>query len=70
MDTNHKPDFNVYTVTEYTKGREKKARWTRVGVAFAHEDGEGFNLHLDALPVDGKLVLRVPKEKEETETEQ
>jgi hypothetical protein len=38
-------------------------------VAFAHEDGEGFNVHLDALPIDGKLVLRVPKAKEETKTE-
>ncbi len=35
------------------------------GVAFVHEDGEGFNLLLQAMPLDGKLVLRTYKEKPE-----
>jgi hypothetical protein len=34
-------------------------------VAFAHEDGEGFNILLQALPIDAKLVLRTYKEKPE-----
>lgn len=33
-----------------------------MGVAFRHEDGEGFNLLLQAMPLDGKLVLQTYKE--------
>ena len=38
---------------------------TKIGVAFAHEDGKGFNIVLDCFPVDGKIALREPKAKEE-----
>jgi hypothetical protein len=41
----------------------EKAYWDRVGAAFAHKDGEGFDLVLDALPIDGRVTLRVPSEK-------
>jgi hypothetical protein len=49
----------AYTVKE-TKGQ---TFWTKVGVAFPHKDGKGFNVMLDAVPVDGKLTIReyVPK---------
>ena len=48
------------------KNREgKKAIWTRIGSAWAHGNGEGFNIQLDANPVDGKLTLRTRTEKEE-----
>ena len=48
------------------KNREgKKAIWTRIGSAWAHADGEGFNIQLDANPVDGKLTLRTRTEKED-----
>jgi hypothetical protein len=40
-------------------------RWLNLGVAFHHEDGEGFNILLQALPTDAKLVLRTYKEKPE-----
>jgi hypothetical protein len=39
---------------------EKAARWTKVGAAFPHKDGKGFNIELSALPLNGKLVLREP----------
>ena len=40
--------------------------WLNIGVAFAHEDGQGFNLMLQALPIhgNGKLVMRVHEAKE------
>ena len=51
----------AYTVQEYETADGKKARsWTRVGVAFPHKDGTGFNIDLHALPLDGKLVLFPP----------
>ena len=36
-----------------------------LGVAFPHEDGEGFNILLQALPIDGKLVVRTYKDEGE-----
>jgi hypothetical protein len=29
-----------------------------------HEDGDGLNLHLDSIPLSGRIVLRAPKEEE------
>jgi hypothetical protein len=48
------------------KNREgKKAIWTRIGSAWAHADGKGFNIQLGAVPIDRKITLRVPAVKEE-----
>jgi len=57
-----KPAYRAYTVI---KREGKEDYWLNLGVAFAHDDGEGFNLLLQALPIDGKLVLRTYKESEE-----
>ena len=57
-----KPAYNAYTVI---KREDKDDFWLKLGVCFPHEDGEGFNLLLNALPVDAKLVLRRYKEKRE-----
>jgi hypothetical protein len=32
--------------------------WLNLGLAFPHKDGKGFNIILQALPIDGKLVCR------------
>lgn len=57
------PIFNAYVVRE-GKGEDQKGFWTRIGVVFEHEDGEGGTLMLDALPVNGRIVLRTPKSDE------
>ena len=50
----------------HVKNRDgKNAIWTRIGSAWAHRDGEGFNILLETLPTDGKVTLRVRTEKEE-----
>jgi hypothetical protein len=51
--------FDVFVVEDYTRGGEEKANWIRIGVAFENKDSKGFNVQLSALPVNGKLVLRV-----------
>ena len=56
------PTHRAYTVI---KREGKDDYWLNLGVAFRHEDGEGFNLLLQAMPIDGKLVLRTYKEKPE-----
>jgi hypothetical protein len=32
--------------------------WLNIGLAFPHQDGKGFNVMLQALPLNSKLVLR------------
>jgi hypothetical protein len=32
--------------------------WLNIGLVFPHKDGDGFNLILQALPLDGKIVCR------------
>jgi len=43
----------------------KKAFWTRIGSAWAHADGKGFNVQLEVVPLDGRITLRVASEKKE-----
>ena len=50
-------------VAYHLRDREgKKAFWTRIGVAWAHGDGKGFNVQLDCIPFDGRVTLRVASE--------
>lgn len=32
--------------------------WLNIGLVFPHKDGSGFNLILQAFPLDGKIVVR------------
>ena len=60
------PSHIAYAVRE---GSGDRGFWTRIGAAWHHEDGVGLTLQLDLVPVkDGRIVLRVPKDKPETET--
>ena len=46
------------------EGEGDNAFWTRIGAAWAHRDGQGFNVSLSAVPLNGRLVLRVRKDRE------
>jgi hypothetical protein len=49
------PAFRVYSVIP----REgKDDYWLNIGLAFPHQDGKGFNVMLQAFPINPKLVLR------------
>ena len=61
---NGKPTFSVYTVED--RGSNQDPFWLKVGAAFPHKDGKGFNIVLQALPTDGRLVLREYKEPEKS----
>lgn len=41
--------------------------WLNLGLAFPHKDGKGFNIVLQALPLDGKIVCREVAEGEEAD---
>ena len=36
--------------------------WLNIGLAYPHKDGKGFTLRLQALPLKGRLALRVFEE--------
>ena len=41
--------------------------WLNIGLAFPHKDGSGFNIILQAFPLDGKIVCREITEGDEGE---
>jgi hypothetical protein len=62
MNSSTTSRFNVFTVEEFdaptAEDQNRKAKsWTKVGVAFPHKEGAGYNIQLRSLPVDGKLVV-------------
>jgi hypothetical protein len=60
---NAKPKAPAFIAYQVRDGENEKSFWTRIGSAFAHKDGNGFTVQLDALPVDGRITLRRPEEK-------
>jgi hypothetical protein len=62
-NTVKRPTHTAYSVRDYQKNGQPDSEWTRIGVAWAHRDGEGFDIHLDALPVNGRVVIRRNKPK-------
>jgi hypothetical protein len=60
--SSRQPAYIAYSIRE-RKGA--KAIFTRIGAAWPHKDGGGFNIELAALPIDGKIALRIPTEKKE-----
>lgn len=52
----------VYQACTVIKREGADDWWCNIGAAFAHADGNGLNLMLQALPLDGKIVLRPPKD--------
>jgi hypothetical protein len=55
-----KPSLIAYAVKE--RGKGKKAIWTKIGAAWPHGKGGGLSIELEALPLDGRLVLMEPQE--------
>jgi len=64
---NTQPTHKVYTVED--REGEKEPFWTRIGSAFPHKDGNGYNIVLSALPLNGRLVLREIEEEVEDGTD-
>jgi hypothetical protein len=56
--TNNRPSHRVYAVTK--NGASKF--WQPIGAAWAHSDGDGFNVRLEYLPLnEAEIVIRKPK---------
>ena len=56
-ETTKQPALIAYSV----RASGEKSFYTRIGAAWANKKG-GFGIRLDALPVNGEIVLFPPKE--------
>jgi hypothetical protein len=56
------PSHIAYQVRDREGG---KGFFTRIGAAWPHKDGKGFNVQLDCVPLDGRITLRVASENKE-----
>ncbi|MBS0473079.1 MAG: hypothetical protein JSR60_18560 [Proteobacteria bacterium] len=54
-----KPTHRLYRVI----GEGDAASWTPIGAAWDHKDGHGFSLSCDAVPLQGRIVMRVVTER-------
>ena len=61
-DTRLKPtrDYDAYAVRNDKDG---KGHFHKVGAAFAHKDGKGYDIDMVATPNNGRLTLRTPKDR-------
>ncbi len=55
----------THTAYQVRDGKSGKSFWTKIGAAWSHADGQGFNLQLECVPLDGRVTLRVISEKRE-----
>lgn len=53
MSHNKKPTHRAYAVR---KSGEKQSHWTEIGALWSHQDGKGFSLKLNFLPMDGSDI--------------
>lgn len=58
-ETGNKPTHRLYRVV----GQGNKANWTEIGAAWPNKDGMGFSLNCDAVPLQGRIVMRAITER-------
>ena len=61
--TSKTPSHIAYHVRERAGGGD--SFWTRIGSAWQHADGQGFNIQIETVPLDGRITLRIPSEKKQ-----
>jgi hypothetical protein len=54
-DQPQQPTHRAYSVI---KREGQHDYWLNLGLAFPHKDGKGFNIILQAIPFDAKIVIR------------
>ncbi len=54
-----KPTHRLYQVI----GEGDKAVWKPIGAAWSHRDGNGCSFTIDAMPLQGRLVMRLITER-------
>ncbi len=53
-------------IAYHVRDGKEKGYFTRIGAAWPHKDGKGFNIKLGGLvPLDGEITLRTASEKKD-----
>ncbi len=60
--TRNGPSHIAYQIRD---GKGDKGYWTRIGAAWQHKDGNGFNIQFESVPLDGRVTLRIATEKKD-----
>jgi len=62
--TNNQPSHLVYHVEE--RKDNESGHWTKIGAMWPHQDGKGWNMQLDFLPIGstGKVTIRANEPRE------
>lgn len=63
--TESNPSKSPTHIAYHVRDAGQKGYWTKVGAAWQHKDGNGFNIQLDIVPLDGKIALRIATEKKD-----
>lgn len=53
-------DYDAFAVRN---DKEGKGHFHKIGAAFAHKDGKGFDIDTVAIPNNGRITLREPKDR-------
>ena len=61
---NKQPDYIAYNVQQSRNG---KGHWTRIGAAWQHKDGKGYDIDMSCTPVDGRVTLREMRDQRQQE---
>ena len=60
--------LGVFVTEDYKSNGEEKTAYTRVGAAFPHRKGPGFNIEIqEGISVSGQLVALPPRPREENQ---
>jgi hypothetical protein len=57
------PTHRIYRVI----GEGKASSWTPIGAAWPNRDGNGFSISCDAVPLQGRIVMRRITERQRAE---
>jgi hypothetical protein len=52
-------------IAYHVRDGKDKGYFTRIGAAWPHKDGQGFNIQLEIMPLDGRITLRLATDKKE-----
>ena len=58
------PSHILYHGRNTGKDKQGAKKWTRIGAAWPHKNGNGFNLTLEYLPVGDGVTAMLPYDKE------
>ncbi len=66
-ESSKKPTHRAFVAKTFTgKDGEEKTHWIAIGSAWPTKDGKGFDVRLDALPIDGRIVIKLDEPKPAT----